>query len=96
MPVSKRTVEAMQLKPYWKSECGRAIVYVGDCREVMARMEPAQFYAIVTDPPYGLEFMGKEWDAPWKNNGKIETYGIGKNRYYKKAEILNLLTLVKR
>lgn len=22
--------------------------------------------AIVTDPPYGLEFMGKNWDAPWK------------------------------
>jgi hypothetical protein len=32
----------------------------------------------------------------WEKNGKIETYGIGKNRYYKKAEILNLLTLVKR
>jgi site-specific DNA-methyltransferase (adenine-specific) len=22
--------------------------------------------AIITDPPYGLEFMGREWDAPWK------------------------------
>lgn len=22
--------------------------------------------AVVTDPPYGLEFMGKDWDAPWK------------------------------
>lgn len=32
----------------------------------------------------------------WEKNGKIETYGIGKNRYYKKVEILNLLTLVKR
>ena len=21
--------------------------------------------AIVTDPPYGLEFMGKEWDKLW-------------------------------
>jgi DNA modification methylase len=25
---------------------------------------------VVTDPPYGLEFMGKEWDAPWKENGR--------------------------
>ncbi|KAK6696920.1 hypothetical protein SNK04_014480 [Fusarium graminearum] len=24
--------------------------------------------AIVTDPPYGLEFMGKSWDAPWKGD----------------------------
>lgn len=24
--------------------------------------------AIVTDPPYGLEFMGRDWDAPWKSD----------------------------
>lgn len=34
----------------------------GDCREVMAGMEPESVDAIVTDPPYGLEFMGKSWD----------------------------------
>lgn len=34
----------------------------GDCRELMAAMEPASVDAIVTDPPYGLAFMGKEWD----------------------------------
>lgn len=28
----------------------------------MAAMEPASVDAIVTDPPYGLAFMGKEWD----------------------------------
>lgn len=32
----------------------------------------------------------------WEKAGKIETYGIGKNRYYKKDEILNLLTLLKK
>jgi DNA modification methylase len=34
----------------------------GDCREVMAAMDAASVDAICTDPPYGLEFMGKEWD----------------------------------
>ena len=34
----------------------------GDCRDVMATMEPESIDAIVTDPPYGLSFMGKEWD----------------------------------
>ena len=34
----------------------------GDCREVMAAMEPESVDAIVTDPPYGLSFMGKGWD----------------------------------
>lgn len=34
----------------------------GDCLDVMAGMDPESVDAIVTDPPYGLEFMGKEWD----------------------------------
>ena len=37
-------------------------LYHGDCLEVMAAMEAGSVDAIVTDPPYGLEFMGKEWD----------------------------------
>jgi DNA modification methylase len=31
----------------------------------MRGMEPNSVDAIVTDPPYGLEFMGKEWDKLW-------------------------------
>jgi site-specific DNA-methyltransferase (adenine-specific) len=34
----------------------------GDCLEVMGEFEDGRFSAIVTDPPYGLGFMGKEWD----------------------------------
>ena len=32
----------------------------GDCREVLADL--GGFTAVVTDPPYGLGFMGKAWD----------------------------------
>lgn len=39
-----------------------ATLLLGDCREVMAGMAAESVDAIVTDPPYGLEFMGKEWD----------------------------------
>ena len=35
---------------------------IGDCREVMAAMGSSSVDAIVCDPPYGLEFMGKGWD----------------------------------
>jgi DNA modification methylase len=35
----------------------------GDCIEVMASLEADSVDAVVTDPPYGLEFMGKGWDA---------------------------------
>ena len=37
-------------------------LYNGDCLEVMRGMEDNSVDSIVTDPPYGLEFMGKEWD----------------------------------
>ena len=43
-------------------------LYAGDCIEVMRGMADGCVDAIVTDPPYGLEFMGKEWDAPWKDS----------------------------
>ena len=33
-----------------------------DCLDEMRKMEPNSISAIVTDPPYGLKFMGKEWD----------------------------------
>ena len=40
-----------------------ATLYRGDCLDVLASMEPNSVDAIVCDPPYGLGFMGKRWDA---------------------------------
>src|SRR5690606_28964891 len=37
-------------------------LYEGDCIEVMRSLPENSVDAVVTDPPYGLEFMGKEWD----------------------------------
>lgn len=37
-------------------------VLVGDCREVLPTLAAGSVDAIVTDPPYGLGFMGKDWD----------------------------------
>lgn len=34
----------------------------GDCLDVMKTFPDNHFSAIVTDPPYGLSFMGKGWD----------------------------------
>jgi hypothetical protein len=34
----------------------------GDCLAVMREMPDASVDAVVTDPPYGLAFMGKRWD----------------------------------
>ena len=38
-------------------------IHNGDCIETMKAMPPESVDAIVTDPPYGLGFMGKKWDS---------------------------------
>lgn len=38
-------------------------LHLGDCIEVMRGMAENSVDAIVCDPPYGLEFMGNEWDG---------------------------------
>lgn len=35
----------------------------GDCVEVMRTLEANSIDAVVTDPPYGIRFMGKAWDG---------------------------------
>ena len=35
----------------------------GDCLDVLRTLPDASVDSVVTDPPYGLEFMGKEWDG---------------------------------
>lgn len=42
----------------------------GDCIELMRELPDNSIDSIVTDPPYGLEFMGKEWDS--FKTGKVE------------------------
>ena len=38
-------------------------IHNGDCIETMNAMPAESIDAIVTDPPYGLGFMGRKWDA---------------------------------
>lgn len=37
-------------------------VHAGDCLDVLASYPADHFAAVVCDPPYGLDFMGREWD----------------------------------
>ena len=36
----------------------------GDCLAAMAKLPTSSVDAVVCDPPYGLNFMGKQWDRP--------------------------------
>ena len=37
-------------------------LYLGECLDVMRSMPDSSVDSIVTDPPYGISFMGKKWD----------------------------------
>jgi DNA modification methylase len=50
-------------------------IIIGDCLEVLRGMKDSSIDSCVTDPPYGLEFMGKEWDAPWKSDTRQQFDG---------------------
>lgn len=66
-------------------------LYTGDMRDVcLEEFADDKFDSIVTDPPYGLSFMGKEWDSfnrkrdypttsVHRNTGVLPGYGRGGN-----------------
>ena len=49
------------MKPYYEEEL--AAVYHGDCIDVMRELPDGSVDAVVTDPPYGIRFMGESWDG---------------------------------
>ena len=46
------------MKPYYQDDA--VTIYHGDCRDVLPTLAPVE--TCITDPPYGLSFMGKDWD----------------------------------
>lgn len=54
-------------KPHYQDES--ITLYHGDCLDILAQLPDASVDSVVTDPPYGLEFMGKEWDRFGRNTG---------------------------
>jgi len=48
------------MKPYYDKD--NITIYNSDCLEVMKGFEDNSIDSIVTDPPAGISFMGKEWD----------------------------------
>ena len=50
----------MTVTPYFAQD--GVTLYHGDCREILPGLPDESVSAVVTDPPYGLAFMGKRWD----------------------------------
>ena len=39
------------------------MIHEGDCLDILPTLDAESIDAVVTDPPYGIGFMGKEWDG---------------------------------
>lgn len=58
----------------------------GDAAEVLLRLRPASIASIVTDPPYGLEFLGEEWDKLAKpKRGKLGGFADGRKPSFQRV-----------
>jgi site-specific DNA-methyltransferase (adenine-specific) len=60
---AKRKRDIKRTKGTLYFEEGTVAIHHDDMREVLAGMEAESFTACVTDPPYELGFMSKEWDS---------------------------------
>ena len=60
-------------------------IICGDCIEVMKTIPDNSVDAVVTDPPYGLEFMGKNWDK-FKVGKNIAGGNTGKDTPYARSK----------
>ena len=49
------------MNPYYTDEA--VTLYHGDCIDVMRALPDNSVDAVVTDPPYGINFMGRAWDG---------------------------------
>ena len=49
------------MNPYYSEDL--ADVYHGDCIDVMRELPDGSVDAVVTDPPYGIRFLGEAWDG---------------------------------
>lgn len=50
-------------------------LHQGDCLDRLLELEDASIDAVVTDPPYGIGFMGHEWDQPGDEFGPVRANG---------------------
>lgn len=90
------------ITPYYQDE--QVTLHHGDCLDVLraddygydwnlgyrsARMFPdCSVDAVITDPPYGIAFMGKAWDQPGEfGSARLRTGGENKRRGHKDAAL---------
>lgn len=66
------------IEPYWKSSDGRHVIYNADCLQVLPELETGSVDAVVTDPPYGMNFNTDSKRFSGFNRNGMPPGGIGR------------------
>jgi DNA modification methylase len=66
--------------PYFDD--GDTTLYHGDCLDVLRGISDASVDAVVCDPPYGLEFMGREWDGADGFRRSLNANDVGRDSVF--------------
>ena len=48
-------------------------IHIADCLDALSAMDAESVDAVITDPPYGIGFMGHEWDKPALDERSIKS-----------------------
>jgi site-specific DNA-methyltransferase (adenine-specific) len=78
----ERTAPSTQ-RPYFQDES--VTLYHGDCIEQMRHLPDNSVDSVVTDPPYGLEFMGREWDGADGFRRSLNAADVGRENVFGRA-----------
>lgn len=70
----------MDTRPHYQDD--HVTLWHGDCLDVLRTLPDASVDAVVTDPPYGISFMGQQWDQPGQYGSKRR---IGKPGIHKRS-----------
>ena len=46
----------MMIEPTWQTDDGSVKLYLGDCLKILSELEAGSVDAVVTDPPYGIDY----------------------------------------
>ena len=71
IPIKKRIVNNTYTKLLQEKQMNFEIL-TGDNRDTLKTLADNSVDAIVTDPPYGIDFLGKDWDANTGALGRLD------------------------
>ncbi|SIF35440.1 DNA methylase N-4/N-6 [Mycobacteroides abscessus subsp. abscessus] len=66
------------MTPYYQDDS--VTLYHGDCLDVLRELADKSVDAVITDPPYGIAFMGKAWDQPGEFGSLRKGSASGRSR----------------